>query len=134
MSANCKCLKPEGGGTKCPTQHIALCIRGKDRECYGECIPIPDDFRKVSKQFTYWSENQIREKVVEYMKEFARDYKAFGPKDQVSRMLRKETEFDFQNLSGRQIYSTRENDRIVVTFSFSFEENADPNERQMLAY
>lgn len=63
----CKCLKPDGGGTKCPPQHIALCIRGKDKECYGECITVPNKFRSESYQFTDWLKDEIENKVAEYV-------------------------------------------------------------------
>lgn len=134
MSTNCKCLNPEGGGTKCPTQHIALCIRGKDRECHGECIPIPNEFKNTSESFAFWSESVIKEKVVEHIKEFEDDYKAFGSKEYVSNMLRTIKISDFQGFSGRLKYTTTEQDSIEVSFSFSFEENIDPNENQMLAF
>lgn len=63
----CKCLKPEGGGTKCPPQHIALCIRGKDKECYGECIPIPNKYRIESYDFKDWLLDNLESKVGEYV-------------------------------------------------------------------
>lgn len=134
MSSSCKCQNPEKGGTKCPTQHIALCIRGKDRECYGECILIPKEFGKVSQNFTRWSENIIKEKVVDHMKDLVEDYKAFGSKENLVNNLRSESQPNFQNYSGRIKYSTSNFDKISVNFSFSFEEKDDPTERKALAY
>ncbi|XOV94427.1 MAG: hypothetical protein ACFHWX_06920 [Bacteroidota bacterium] len=132
MSANCKCLNPKGGGTKCPEQHIALCIRGKDRECHGECIQIPDEFTEVSDKFSSWSENTIQEKVVEHMKEFENDYHAFGSRESISNMLRTESKQRDQGFSGKFEYSTSQFDRIVVNYSFSFAEKT--SRRQTVAY
>tara|TARA_Y100000815_G_C13110624_1_gene412983 strand:- start:60 stop:464 length:405 start_codon:yes stop_codon:yes gene_type:complete len=134
MTSKCKCLNPEKGGTKCPTQHIALCIRGKDRECYGECIPIPNKFEKISQNFTQWSENTIKERVAEHMKDLTEQYKAFGSKEYLVNQLRSENELDFQNYSGRMKFSTSNFDEINVNYSFSFEEKDDPTERRALAF
>lgn len=66
-NSECKCLKPEGGGTKCPPQHIALCIRGKDKECYGECIPIPNAYRFDTFRFKQWMFDSIENQIGEYV-------------------------------------------------------------------
>jgi hypothetical protein len=75
MSNECKCLNPDGGGTKCPPQHVALCIRGRDRECYGECVPIPINYsRPNSSQFIDWLNDSIRSKVLTYLENNYEDY------------------------------------------------------------
>ncbi len=62
----CKCIKPDGGGTSCPEQCIALCVRGRDRECQGKCIPIPREFIGASFQFTSWMDKKIKAEMKEY--------------------------------------------------------------------
>lgn len=63
MGSECKCINPDGGGTKCPPQHVAICIRGKDKECYGECLSIPGVYYVDSPTFKLWLENSINEVV-----------------------------------------------------------------------
>lgn len=66
MSNECKCTHPDGGGTECPLQHVALCIRGKDRECYGTCIPIPGSYSFPTSGFGNWLDNIIDQSVNDY--------------------------------------------------------------------
>lgn len=66
-NSECRCL-PDGGGTKCPPQHIAMCIKGTDRHCYGECIPIPLSYSFASSEFLYWMDNSIMKNFGEYIK------------------------------------------------------------------
>lgn len=125
MSTQCKCLNPEKGGTKCPEQHLALCIRGKDRECYGECIPIPSDYKKVSERFTAWSEIAIKERVIQHMVDFKEEYRAFESPERLSESLKTTSDLDFSNLSGILEYRTLNFDEIKVNFKFSFSQDLD---------
>lgn len=65
MSNECKCLKPEST-TRCPVQHVAICIKGKNRQCQGECVPIPEGYRETSDSFNDWLSEKVDELVREY--------------------------------------------------------------------
>src|SRR5687768_7527130 len=67
MRNECKCTNPDGGGTKCPPQHLAVCIRAKDKECYGECVPIPTDYYEDTRDFNQWLGHQVEDVVVDYV-------------------------------------------------------------------
>ncbi|SOD81067.1 hypothetical protein [Spirosoma fluviale] len=68
-SIKCKCTHPDGGGTTCPPRHVAICIRGKDKQCYGECKPIPIEYNSVTFQFQKWLSDDIRKAVIEYIED-----------------------------------------------------------------
>jgi len=61
MSTICNCSSSNGGGTKCPDQNIAICVQGKDGRCYGECIPIPSQFKHDSNHFQVWLKQVIQQ-------------------------------------------------------------------------
>lgn len=65
MSNECKCLKPEST-TRCPVQHVAVCIKGKNRQCHGECVPIPLNYREANDSFNDWLTDKVDELVREY--------------------------------------------------------------------
>ncbi|MAT90266.1 MAG: hypothetical protein CMC35_06195 [Flavobacteriaceae bacterium] len=125
MSKECNCIKPKGGGTTCPSQHIALCIRGKDRQCYGECIPIPQKFRSFSESFTFWAKNIVKEKVNEHISKNSNIY--FDTKDfkEISHNLEREEVFDSLP-KGISKFKNEFDDEISVQYSFSFADNIEP--------
>ncbi|CAM1348722.1 hypothetical protein [Tenacibaculum halocynthiae] len=127
MSSKCKCLNPEKGGTKCPTQHIALCIRGKDRECYGECIPIPSEYNHISDRFTFWAQNEVSERVNEHILSNKKLYKDFPNFKERFNEFKKEGHRDIHP-KGFAKFSNEINDEIRVQYSFSFEDRINPLE------
>lgn len=64
MSSICNCSGSNGGGTKCPDHHVAVCIQEKDGRCYGECIPIPPRFEYDSKEFQVWLSQIIKRETI----------------------------------------------------------------------
>lgn len=124
MSTNCNCQNPKSGGTKCPPQHIALCIRGVDRECYGECIPIPEEYTQFSDQFTYWVENQIKERVKEHIYENPNLYSGLSHFREFSHSMEKEHYSD-KLPKGHSKFRNSDDDEIGVNYSFSFKDNID---------
>lgn len=71
-STKCKCVKPDGGGTTCPDKHIAICVRARDRECYGECIAVPasvprSPFISLRDSFEDWAEIASEEAAKDYV-------------------------------------------------------------------
>ncbi len=111
----CKCLKPEGGGTKCPPQHIALCIRGKDKECYGECIPIPNTFRFETVKFKEWMTDSIQQQISDYISTVLAQENRHD-----SFWLEKDVESTFQN--GGTITFMSPIGSIDVRFNFQFKD------------
>ena len=67
MSTACKCTNPDGGGTKCPSQHIAVCIRERDGHCYGECVPIPDRYDHITFDFSQWLTRELNRAIREFI-------------------------------------------------------------------
>lgn len=127
MSKECNCISPKGGGTTCPPQHIALCIRGKDRQCYGECIPIPEKFSSFSEIFTVWAKNTVRVKVAEHISKNSNIYLDSQDFKEISHTLKKEKIFD-PLPKGVSKFRNDSNDEISVQYSFSFVDDIDPIE------
>ncbi len=125
MSTNCNCQNPKSGGTKCPPQHIALCIRGVDRECYGECIPIPREYRQVSENFTYWMQNEVNQKVQEHISDNSNLYRQLSNFNETLHSLEKENYLD-KLPKGFSKFRNSNDDEISVQYSFSFEDTIDP--------
>lgn len=126
MSKECNCLNPKGGGTTCPPQHIALCIRGKDRQCYGECISIPEKFGSFSESFTAWAKNTVKVKVEEHISKNSNIYLKPNFKETLH-TLEKEEIMDTLP-KGISKFRNDTNDEISVQYSFSFADDIDPNE------
>lgn len=125
MSASeCKCLNPEQGGTKCPVQHVALCIRGKDRECYGECIPIPSSYRSISNEFKLWIQSVVNEKVNEHISEKPHLYRRAPNFREMHDTLRTEELADFS--PKHFIYRNEIGEVIRAYFVFTFDDTIEP--------
>ena len=121
MSSQCNCIHPEGGGTICPIQHLAICIRGKDRECYGECIPIPREFNPFSYEFDSWANDIIRTKVEDHISnnlDYFQDPNGFELPS---------TPMNYRDFGSQKgVFSVRSRfrrDVINVQYSFSFDDN-----------
>jgi hypothetical protein len=111
MSSQCRCINPDGGGTVCPPQHIALCIRGADMQCYGECTPIPALFDSITRDFAEWVNFSIYTTVNQYaVNTYDKGEQLIPTLDLVN---------DLFSFSGQRVYQYG-NSRIDVRFSFSF--------------
>jgi len=64
MSTECKCSN--GGGTRCPERHVAVCVHAKDGRCHGECVPIPSSFENDSNEFQIWLKKTINQIIFSY--------------------------------------------------------------------
>lgn len=117
MSKECKCTNPDGGGTKCPVQHVAICIRGKDKECYGECVAIPTNYTSTTRGFNQWLQNSIKDVVGIYADENYPDTIRFSP-------LTISTQSDL--LDGGRIIFRVGNINIHVRFSYEFRNDIEP--------
>jgi len=112
MSSVCRCLRPDGGGTKCPSQHVAVCIRESDGECYGECIAIPGNYQSIDPRFTQWLNQQLTDAVREFV------YKNTSSEGSYLRH-QPITGDALGNYSGRLTFDLGSN-RIFVRFQFEF--------------
>jgi hypothetical protein len=112
----CKCTNPDGGGTKCPIQHVAVCIRGKDRECYGECVPIPENYSTTTNNFNRWLSEKVKEVVLDYATQnYAIIFNAFL--EQMSKSDRDQ---------GGKITFRFGNVLIYTQFSYEFKNDIEP--------
>jgi len=117
MSKECKCTNPDGGGTKCPVQHVAICIRGKDKECYGECVPIPTNYTSTTSRFNQWLQNSVEDVVRIYAGENYPNSIRLSP-------LTISTQSDL--LDGGKITFRIDNINIYVRFSYEFRNDIEP--------
>lgn len=124
MSNECKCINPDGGGTKCPVQHIALCIRGNDQQCYGECLPIPGDYSQQTPNFNQWLQDSIYHSVNEYAED---NYAQRFP----YRSL--EVQSSAEEPSGGRMTFRFDNYVIYVKYSFQFDKNRESGTQRALA-
>jgi len=113
MSTECKCTNPDGGGTKCPSQHIAVCIRERDGQCYGECVPIPEKYGYVSDRFTQWLEREINHAAREFVnKKTDLNISLFSNQSIKTH--------EISNYTGQLTYYIGGTNRIFVRFLFEF--------------
>lgn len=117
MSKECTCTNPNGGGTKCPVQHVAICIRGKDNECYGECVPIPTNYSFITSRFNLWLQSRIENVVGIYASENYPDLMRFSPLTISSQS---------NLLDGGKITFRLDNTSIHVRFSYEFRNDIEP--------
>ncbi len=117
MSKECKCTNPDGGGTKCPIQHVALCIRGKDKECYGECVLIPNSFYTATDNFNSWLLNKVEEVVFDYASENYKNQRIDFSLEQILKSDR---------IQGGKITFRVDNILIYVQFSYEFKNDNEP--------
>lgn len=118
MSNECKCTNPDGGGTRCPAQHLAVCIRGKDKECYGRCVPIPSNHSFATRGFKQWLDISIEEAVREYA---LNNYR----RDMEDSYLDRVTGSD-STQGGNMTFHLGGNIRIYVQFSYEFSNDVNP--------
>ena len=118
MRNECKCTNPDGGGTKCPTQHVAICIRGKDKQCYGECVSIPHSYRVATSDFKQWLVDEIEGAVRQYAVENYADN--LGPLSII-----RITQADRPS-GGGMTFRIEGGITISVQYSYSFRNNIDP--------
>jgi len=117
MSNECRCTNPDGGGTKCPDQHVAICIRGRDRECYGSCVKIPGYYSNTSGEFNRWLQVNIEGEVVVYaIQNYSREMEIF----------RLEISSQSELRDGGKITFQIGDVRIYVKFSFQFRNDSEP--------
>lgn len=69
-SNECRCSGASGGSTKCPENHLAICVRGRDRECYGQCIPIPNQYDHKSESFYQWLSLKLKATTLSHFTEW----------------------------------------------------------------
>jgi len=117
MSKECKCTNPDGGGTKCPVQHVAICIRGKDKECYGECVPIPTSYTSATNRFNQWLQNSVEDAVRTYVTENYSSSMRFSP-------LTISSQSDL--LDGGKITFRIDTISIHAKFSYEFRNDIEP--------
>ncbi|MGO4294413.1 hypothetical protein [Chitinophaga sp. RAB17] len=117
MSNECKCTHPDGGGAKCPVQHVALCIRGKDMQCYGECVPIPGSYSFETSGFNRWLDDIINQSVNDYARaNYGEKTSQFG----VTRLS------DSSALQDGRITFQLDTIKIHIRFSYEFRNNIEP--------
>lgn len=114
MSNECKCTHPDGGGMKCPSQHLAVCIRGRDKECYGDCIPIPSNYKIQTSDFSLWLIEMITQSVDQYAQEH---YSKL-----ITRFPLKRSSENLQGQGGRMTFRINNFVNIYVRFSYDLPE------------
>ena len=114
MSTECRCTNPDGGGTKCPSHHLAICIRELDGQCYGECIPIPSYFQIVNPHFFQWLEEEVNKAAREFV-DIRTSLKGKFINDQPI------TNKDVSNGGGRLVYRLPGANKVYVWFRFEFD-------------
>lgn len=114
--SSCKCLNPDGGGTTCPAQHIAICTRWKDGECYGECIPIPKRYSFVSNELKKWIEHIVEANVLSHVDKGLRKGVAYP----LRRIERLTSNFNDKDSSGQMAFNTLGAVKVQVRFSVEF--------------
>lgn len=124
MATKCKCKSTDSGGTKCPDRHLALCITGKDRKCYGECIPIPNEYAQFSEYFQQWSLDEVNKSIANHLSKNAQlysydtDYKEDPSKSKI--------DFEREEIHMRRVYKNSDNDEIIVNYSVNFDDRINP--------
>ena len=112
MGTACNCMNPTGGGTKCPNQHVAICIRERDGECYGECIPIPGKYYSTGEMFRSWLQFEITSALKDFIEQKTSLKSWKMPDVIVSPETLNSTKGSFQFQLG--------SDRIYLMFRFEF--------------
>lgn len=124
MGKECKCTNPDGGGTKCPVQHLALCIRGKDMECYGECIPIPNSYHRATNMFHQWLSENIENATELYVR---KNFSFYDERIFINRAAESNT-----LEGGKVIFDVNNQLRIYVQFEYEFRNNINPLDEQRM--
>lgn len=123
MENECKCINPYGGSVKCPFQHIAICITGKDSKCQTECVPIPIDYFSPTHSFNNWLLKIFEEKVIIYI---INNYDS-----SIINGLRRTSELMHSSHGGLVTFEVFSDIDINVRFSYAFGNNTESFGRRL---